>query len=221
LFSLLAGGLVLFHARYGIRKTIVAAMLSAAMIMVGVGGRMTDISALESGTGQSRVQMWSAGLQMLRDDPLFGVGYGTYLEHAAEAAHNSFVHCFAELGLLGGTFFLGAFGSAIWMLMCMAYVDDALNTEGATLDTRLVHMRRYLLAIVIAYVVGMFSLSRSYVVPTYMIVGLCTSWLRLAGSRIEIPRFQFDRQLVWHMVIADVMFLTGIYGFVQIFVRWS
>jgi putative inorganic carbon (hco3(-)) transporter len=222
LLCLIGGGLVLMHTYFGIRKTSLVALAAGVAVVLGLGGRMTDVSALASGTGQSRLQMWSAGLAMLRQEPIFGVGYGTYQDYAGEVAHNSFVHCFAELGLFGGTLFLGAFAAAAWMLAnacSVASIEDE-NEELNEDDTRLCHLRPFLLAVVVAYVVGMFSLSRSYVVPTYMILGLSTAWLRLAGSRFEFFQFSFDRYFLRRLAAVDTVFLLGIYGFVQLFIRW-
>ena len=37
-----------------------------------------------------------------------------FVEEIHYVAHNSFFHCFAELGVVGGTFFAGMFYLAIW-----------------------------------------------------------------------------------------------------------
>ena len=68
---------------------------------------MTSISA-DEGTGQARIQLWSDGLMFFQQSPLFGIGMENYRQFSRHVAHNSFIHCFAELGLLGGTLFLGA-----------------------------------------------------------------------------------------------------------------
>jgi hypothetical protein len=60
------------------------------------GGR--DVSA-EAGSG--RLDLWGAGLHMFRSSPLWGVGYGRFEDFAPLTAHNSFVLCLAEVGLIG------------------------------------------------------------------------------------------------------------------------
>ena len=52
-------------------------------------------------------QAWSEGLQMLKERPITGVGYGRFTEYHALVAHNSFVQVLAELGFLGGMAFIG------------------------------------------------------------------------------------------------------------------
>ena len=46
---------------------------------------------------------------MLKSHPLTGVGYDQYTEYHYAVAHNSFVHTFAELGLIGAYIFVGMF----------------------------------------------------------------------------------------------------------------
>ena len=51
--------------------------------------------------GKDRALLWGQGLDMFKSNPLFGVGYDSFAEHADEhlVAHNSFVHTLAEGGL--------------------------------------------------------------------------------------------------------------------------
>jgi O-antigen ligase len=222
LLCLLAGGSVLLHDRIGTRKTIAAAVLVVPVLLIAARGRMTDLSAIESGTGQSRVQLWSGALTMFKEDPLFGSGYGTFVGRVGEAAHNSFVHCYAELGFLGGTLFMGAFGCAIWMLARARHPSSGTaDYAELTSDQReMLRLRPFLLAAAVAYAVGMLSLSRAYVVPTYMILGLSTAWLRTVGRQLELPRFVFNLQFARHLATAGVLFLAATYGFIQVFLRW-
>ena len=48
-------------------------------------------------------------MALLRQYPLVEVGKGEFAEGVGHVAHNSYVHCYTELGLLGGTFFFAAF----------------------------------------------------------------------------------------------------------------
>ena len=107
LLALMAGIVILLHARYGMRKGAFLLLLLLPVLIV-FGGRQTDIST-SSGTGQLRVKLWSNGLVALRESPLFGIGAGHYFHTAGNHAHNSFVEAFVETGLFGGTLFTSAF----------------------------------------------------------------------------------------------------------------
>ena len=108
LLAFLAGLATLFVERYGRRKAILIGTLVLPAMMILFGGRQTKISTSE-GTGQQRIQLWEEGFSLLVHNPLFGIGMDNFAEEVGLVAHNSFVHCYTELGLIGGTFFLGAF----------------------------------------------------------------------------------------------------------------
>jgi uncharacterized membrane protein len=46
---------------------------------------------------------------MLKSHPVLGVGYGQFGVLHDRVAHNSFVHAFAEVGVIGGFLFVGLF----------------------------------------------------------------------------------------------------------------
>ena len=104
----MAGLLALFYMRFGIAKTALLGMVFMPLLLVVFAGRMTDISASE-GTGQSRIQLWSDGLTYFQQAPLFGIGMDAYTTISSHVAHNSYIHSYVELGMLGGTLFVGAF----------------------------------------------------------------------------------------------------------------
>ena len=104
MLALLGGLGTLAYARWGWKKAALG--VAAAMPMVLVVFSMRE-DAMTSGTGQSRVQLWAEGLAMFKQSPLWGIGYGQYYEELGHVAHNSFLHCFTELGLFGGAFFWG------------------------------------------------------------------------------------------------------------------
>jgi len=58
------------------------------------GGR--DVSA-----GDDRMAAWASGLLLIRSHPLFGVGFNQFADFNEITAHNTFVVCAAELGLVG------------------------------------------------------------------------------------------------------------------------
>lgn len=174
--ALLAGLGTLFQARYGWKRTVLAGAAGLPVLLVVFAGRMTDFSAVTQGTGASRVELWSDGLFMFKEAPLFGIGMNQFTTRSSHVAHNSFIHCYTELGFLGGTFFLGAF-----YLACFALLRLGRQREEGELDPELGRLHPFLLAVVVAYVAGIFFLSRSYVVPTYTILGLGVAALRLAA----------------------------------------
>jgi O-antigen ligase len=92
-----------FKDRIGRTRSIVFAVLAIVVMQAFhfSGGR--DVSM---GAGTDRIDAWSEGLEMFRSSPAFGVGYHQFVEHAGMEAHNTFIHCAAELGLFGYYFWL-------------------------------------------------------------------------------------------------------------------
>ncbi|HVX15443.1 MAG TPA: O-antigen ligase family protein [Pirellulales bacterium] len=216
LLAMVAAGWALFHSRYGWKK---AAILGAFLLPAGlllVTGRQADIGgAVSAGTGQSRIQLWSAGLQMFRANPLFGIGFHLYAEEAGQVAHNSYVHAFGELGLFGGAFFLGA-----WY--CALRDPYQLGQAGRRFaDADMGRLQPYLLAALTGFATGMMSLERIEVVPTYLMLGLASAYLALAHTRPPFVGTQFDGKLVKRVLLYSIVFLITVYVFVRVFSRWS
>ena len=83
-----------------------------------------------------------------------------YAEEVHIVAHNSFIHCYVELGIIGGMFFF-----ALSYLPARALQSRNL-TERPGLDSELMRLRPLVFALLIATVVGMLSSSRRYSLPT-------------------------------------------------------
>lgn len=120
MLALLAIAIVASRRRIG----TLPALLLAAGLWIGAtalhftGGR--DISA---SAGQDRLDLWSAGLQLFRSHPLFGVGFNRMPDYAGLTAHNSVVVCAAELGLIGLYF---------WSLFLFPTIRNALVIASPT-----------------------------------------------------------------------------------------
>src|SRR5205085_12241411 len=130
-------------------------------------GRQTDISTSE-GTAQLRIQFWSQGFSAMQGAPLFGIGSNRYNDVTSghQEAHNSFVHAYVDLGLLGGALFAGAFYFALWL-------PGRLNRlRAGPPDRELQRARPYLLAVLAGYAAGLLSSSRVYTPTTYVLLGL-------------------------------------------------
>ena len=170
LLGLFVGLGVLFACRYGWRRARRWAVVALPIMALMFGGRMTEITTAE-GTGQSRLQLWCDGLVEFKTSPVFGVGMGRYQENAGLVAHNSFVHAFTELGFFGGAVFAGH--------VLLRFLDHA--SVPTSLCSRRRHRRLlpFMMAILAAYAMGIFTLSRCYEVPTYTMLGLAAAYLRV------------------------------------------
>jgi O-antigen ligase len=83
-------------------STALAAVFILGMIALDfTGGR--GISAAD---GADRLEAWANGLEMFKSAPIFGIGFNGFTDLYEITAHNSFVLCLAELGLLGSTLWM-------------------------------------------------------------------------------------------------------------------
>ena len=78
----------------------------------------------------------------------------------------------------------------------------------------------YITAMLVGFAVSMFSLSRNYVVPTYLMFGLAAVYVHMAAAGSQVPLLRFDRAFVKRLAISSVCFLAAIYLFVRLGVHW-
>src|SRR5690606_15925554 len=58
-------------------------------------------SAGEDDTSTSRIERWTAGIEMANDYPVLGIGYNNWLSYAGPLSHNIFIEAWSELGYTG------------------------------------------------------------------------------------------------------------------------
>ncbi len=214
LIGLVVGLMVLFRNRYGWWKTIPLATVALPAILLLFAGRQTDISTTQ-GTAQERILLWSDGLWMFRDRPLFGIGSKEFTSEMGKAAHNSFVEAFTDLGLFGGTLFVGAFYFAFRILYRLG------SQKVYILDPEMRRLRPFLMALIAGYAAGALSLSRCYVVPTYLTVGLATAFLNVTPVYPPLPPMRMDSRLLVRLCGISFAVLLAIYVFVWTFARYG
>lgn len=217
LLAFAAGLVAMFYGYLGWRKTVLVLAILAPVALSLFAGRQLNIELNDSSdTSQSRIQLWADSFDLMRTQPVFGIGEGQITEHLGFVAHNSFVHSYAELGLLGGTVF-----TAIWFLSLIAIHrlhkgDNARCVTGAVR-----RMGPCMLAIVVSYIVGMLSLSLCYVVPTYTVVGIAAVYSRIGTATCPAAVPPLNGRLIWRLVVVSAVWLIALMLFVHQFVKWQ
>ena len=182
------GSLLFFglRKRLGMTRTLVlAGLLVAAMIGTNAAGGRGFSTDEESAGG--RILAWSDGLSMLRSRPLFGVGYGSFTDYHELTAHNSFVLCFSELGLIGYFAWLSL------VVIAFRDVNQVAEAPEETLDAGVVTCARLLRTALTGFLTCAWFLSRTYAPPLFVLLALCGAVWSLAATRkadgIAPPRF--------------------------------
>jgi O-antigen ligase len=148
-------------------RVLPLALLALPLLLRG-GGRQVDFD-VSAGSGQARVALWDIWIEMFLANPLLGVGCGQGLKYSRQVAHNSYLHVFAERGFFGGMSFLSAVLLAVWSVVRLTPSRDRLP------NVELARQRTFLLASMGSFAIGILSLSRSDVVPTYTVLGMAAA----------------------------------------------
>jgi len=213
LLSLLGGIAALFYSRYGRTKTLILGAMVIPFFLVVSGGRQTNFTMSE-GTGQERVKLWNEGFVLMQSSPVFGIGMDQYGEKVGLAAHNSFVHCFVELGCIGGTFFFAMF------YLPLRALGFGSRAQAPGLDPEFLRLRPYVLSLVVATIVGMLSSTRSYSHITYQIVGMCTVYFRILSDQGHTVLPRFNLNLIRRIACPSALTLMAFYVYVRLAARY-
>jgi O-antigen ligase len=210
----LAGSLVvMLISRFGMRRAVPLLGLGLPVLLLLFAGRQTSISASDD-TGQDRIRLWSEGFDLLKSSPLFGIGWDEMDEAVGLVAHNSFIHGFVELGIFGGPIFLGLF----YFLLSSLY---KLKDPSVQVDPEMTRIRPYLMAIVSGYAICLLTLTRNYVIPTYMIIGLGGVYLTILQKQSSQQFPICDGRLAWRIYSIGIAFLILANLFTRAFVRFG
>lgn len=140
---------------------------------------------LQTGTLTYRRLIWESGLQLYRDNPVLGVGLGSFrfgvADHYGEpvASHNSFLSVLVDLGIVGAMLF--------GLTMAAALAGPLLTNSGG---------RTFALVLFMTLVVGMFPLEVEDRKPVWFMLSLLagqqaiTLTNRWSGWPREVPMRQ-------------------------------
>ncbi len=180
--ALLAAGFLGLRARLGrVGSLTLAVAGGTALLGLGVlSGRETGMDE----SAENRINAWSDGLLMLRSSPIWGVGFGNFTEGADLVAHNSFLHCAAELGLVG--YFLWLAVLTVTLVQSLI-LEKQLDTD----DPRHHELGRWARATrlaLISFLVAAFFLSRAYNAVLFLLVGLSCAIVDVARREgVSVP----------------------------------
>lgn len=185
---------------------------TAASALAGVGALMAFIALGFLGgrslqmdqSAMGRIWAWSAGLEMLKSSPVWGVGFNMFTLNHHRAAHSSFVQCFAELGLLG---------YLLWLAVILLTLDDMRSVEKLTSADAagLQRWGRALAHSLAGALVGGIFLTRAYDVTLFIQLGLGTALADIARRQGGLSRIR--NPILWTA-------LTGATAVVSILAVW-
>jgi putative inorganic carbon (hco3(-)) transporter len=191
---------------------LLGTMLAAVVVTNMAGGRA--FSSQER-SAEERIEAWIVGLQLLKEHPLIGAGYGRFTDFNHLTAHNSYVLCFAEIGLVGYFIWLGL------IVLSFKGLNAALKHLPQDAPER--HYAGLLRSALVGFMACAWFLSRTYQPVLYFMLGLCAAmwWLARQAARAQaVPGAELPADLerpTWAgtTVLVLVVTILAVLGFVR------
>ncbi|MDD5633664.1 MAG: O-antigen ligase family protein [Candidatus Omnitrophica bacterium] len=169
---------VYFALRFKKVKWMIVSLICLIVIMNFLPSRM--LSGIFDPSSQERLFFWAEGNLMLKENPLFGVGFQRFVEFSPRPAHNSFVNCYAELGLFGYFFWMGL----IYMeLIGLSKSKFYMTKEQEGYDEFLFQIKNAVLAGIIGYLTCGAFLTRTYDLPLFLLIAMGAKVRYVATNR--------------------------------------
>lgn len=160
-----------------------------------------------------RATFWGEANYIFKENPVFGVGYALLVSDYMDkdrAVHNSYIHCYTELG---------TFGYFFWFtLLCLAFIGCYYISEmkpETKEEKKLVRMARWMVPCLGGYYTAAYFLTRTYLLPTFLLFALSAAIYRCAGERVGIDtmnkKMHMTSQKLWHWLIATPVSIVFIY----------
>jgi O-antigen ligase len=184
MFGLAAIAYVAISRRLG-RLSSVLLSISFLLVLMAVqfgGGRAVD---MHEPSAAGRLMAWGEGISMLKMNPLFGIGYMHFTDYYELTAHNSFVLCFAELGMFGYFFWLALIVTTLLGLQRLTKTPIKTSSD-AVLRNSAITFR----AALYSFLATGWFLSRTYDVTLYVLLALAASliyWHNTTNLSVVVP----------------------------------
>ncbi len=105
----------LFNKKYLRYAIIISIAIFAADALLGIG-RTNPVKSVEDSSFLYRLEVWKASVEIIKDNFISGIGFGTLFKHIAhyssvvstkvEHSHNLYIQIFTETGVMGFSIFL-------------------------------------------------------------------------------------------------------------------
>ena len=221
LTSIIVHGVYLTNSRGGFLAVLVATVLTVllrrtdrplafgmgrmfmagltAVLVLGVApSRIEQLNDDQHSTA-GRIDAWQEGFEMLRSNPLLGIGDGRWKEHHFRLAHNSTVQTMGEMGLAG---------LIAWLAVLYACGKGLLSIRIPTRPDRERSLATGVLVALGAFVASSFFITTVQFDLTYILAGLSVSLAR--GNRdARLNQRDVVRILLFAVMSVLVVYVTA------------
>jgi O-antigen ligase len=207
---------------YFLFKKAGARLILFAVIMAPIVATLLSKFGGLSSSGSSangRLEAWYAGILMLINNPIFGIGKGNFMDYHELVAHNSYIHVAGEMGVPGYSLWGGAI--VLTMLASFRIIKEFTNwsDDNVTEETKIAYaaeikINQTLFFSMLGFMITAFFLSRQFSLLLFIFLGMLTaSHIRLLKLRPELKHL-FNKDMViksmsycWIIIIAVYMAL--------------
>ena len=198
-----------FIIKYGGAKAIISSLVLAPVGLVIMSSFRAVSSDEESARG--RLYAWWDGLEMLKANPIFGVGSGNFIDHHGRVAHNSYVQVAAELGLIGYILW----SSILFLTLYIGFncIQLSKKLKEKSISSNLIkelQLNATLFYSLCGFAMCSFFLSRNLFIVFYMIAGL------LIASYLRIIKIDSDFQVDYKSAMKRVILAA----FMMLIIIW-
>lgn len=209
--SIIGVAAMLFFSVRKVLGTARTAALIGLMGVVAVAGNMAAGRGFSSKerSAEERIEAWTVGIQLLRQRPVTGAGYGNFTDHNPLTAHNSFVLCFAELGLIGYFVWLG--------LIVLTYKGLSHTIERLPEGSEVRKMAGLMRSALVGFLACAWFLSRTYAPGLYFVLALCVACWWIAKQSITEPAERAAlAAIAWRRdtLVVLIISIVAVYGFI-------
>ncbi len=165
--------------RFGSTKALMTGLTLAPPALF-VASTFRAVSSQEA-SAMGRLWAWWDGLEMLKANPIFGVGSNNFLDHHGKVAHNTYIQLAAELGLLGYTLWITTLLLTLFMAFSIINYAKSINLDNASEELKVeISLCTTCFYSLCGFAMTAFFLTRNFFIVYYMIAGLTiASYLRL------------------------------------------
>ena len=198
---------VYFYLIKRTRKFVFGSILGGLCIagLFAIGPSRVGLISAEEESAYSRIDIWYEGILMMKENPLFGVGFRMFTDRLPLTAHNSFVLVAAELGFIGLFFFIALFYISYKQLSLVQDTDQKLKDFALGLQSSLM-----------GFSAAAFFLSRSYVILPYLLFAMSGALFFIAQKRHLKLSFNLNKNDYRNILLLSVGMLILIYAVIKI-----
>jgi putative inorganic carbon (HCO3(-)) transporter len=211
IFGLLAIAFVVASRKVGkVASLGFVGIVFVVMLALQFGGPRS--LSITEGSATGRLLAWGVGIAELRSSPLFGVGYGQFTRvYGTQTAHNSWVLCFAELGLFGYFFWM-----ALLVTTCAGLERLAKYKPETEHERILVSHVNAIRAALYGFLSTAWFLSRTYTQTLYILLAFGAVLIHMA--QVQMPHVR-TKSPYWVPLTIALEFASIVLVYLTIRVR--